>query len=451
VVNEFSDLLNLAHEARQEPSLDALAFMAVNDTHGLVPYRQAALWFKSGGTQALSGVVQVEANAPYVQWLGAVCQEMAKEGCVPTRVQAEELQPDLGGQWSEWLPSYGLFLPLADPLQDGGEVAGALFLARDQPWAEAEIKLLTEWAGIWMHAFSARHAGNPWSLKRLWEVVRQKRRFAPGLVWWKRQATWWAAGIFVLLACPVRLTVLAPAELTAAHPDVIRAPMDGVVARILVAPNARVESGQALFTFEDATLKSRLEVARQAFAGAQAEYRQASQWAVTDSKYKAQIAMLETKAQERQAEVRYVQDLLQRSQVSAPRAGIAIFDDPSEWIGKPVVTGERVMRIAAEGDTEVEAWLPVGDAIPLPQDAALRLYLNASPLDALDATVRYMAHDAQQRPDGTYAYRIRAVLRDPSSQRVGLKGTAKVSGGWVPVVYWVLRRPLAVLRQTLGW
>jgi HlyD family secretion protein len=116
-----------------------------------------------------------------------------------------------------------------------------------------------------------------------------------------------------------------------------------------------------------------------------------------------------------------------------------------------VVTGERVMRIAAEGDTEVEAWLPVGDAIPLPQDAALRLYLNASPLDALDATVRYMAHDAQQRPDGTYAYRIRAVLRDPSSQRVGLKGTAKVSGGWVPVVYWVLRRPLAVLRQTLGW
>ena len=60
-------------------------------------------------------------------------------------------------------------------------------------------------------------------------------------------------------------------------------------------------------------------------------------------------------------------------------------------------------------------------------------------------------HDAQQRPDGTYAYRVRAVLHDATSQRVGLKGTAKVSGSWVPAVYWVLRRPLSVLRQTLGW
>ena len=450
-VNDFSNLLHLAHVARQEPSLDALAFMAVNDTHALAPYRQAALWLVSGGAKALSGVVQVEANAPYALWLGAVCQQIAKTGSAATRLQEAELPPDLGGQWSEWLPMYGLFLPMTDPLQGADEVVGALFLARDEPWQDVEVALLAEWAGMWMHAFSARRAGGLWSVRRLWEASVQKRRLGPDVVWWKRPRAWWALGIVALLACPVRLTVLAPAELTAAHPDVMRAPMDGVIASILVAPNASVKSGQALFTFEDAPLRSRLEVARQTLAGAQAEYRQASQWAVTDTKYKAQIAMLEAKAQERQAELGYVEDLLQRSQVSAPRAGIAIFDDPSEWIGKPVVTGERVMRIAAVGDTEVEAWLPIGDAIPLPPDAPLRLYLNASPLDPLDATLRYVAHDAQQRPDGTYAYRIRAVLRDQTTQRVGLKGTAKVSGGWVPAVYWVLRRPWAVLRQTLGW
>jgi hypothetical protein len=31
-----------------------------------------------------------------------------------------------------------------------------------------------------------------------------------------------------------------------------------------------------------------------------------------------------------------------------------------------------------------------------------------------------------------------------------LKGTAKLSGGWVPVAYWIVRRPLAAIRQTLG-
>lgn len=452
-MNDFSNLLHLAQLARDEPNLDALSFMAVNDTHALVPYRQAALWFASGGMKALSGVVQVEANAPYALWLSAVCQRITKVTSVPARLQADELPPEMGEQWSEWLPAYGLLLPLVDPLQKGeGEgVAGALFLARDEPWQDGDISLLAEWSGIWMHALSARRAGAPWSARRLWGLAIQQRRPGPELVWWKRRRTLWALGLFALLACPVRLTVLAPAELTAANPDVIRAPLDGVIASILVAPNASVESGQGLFVFEGAPLKSRIEVARQTLAGAQAEYRQASQWAVTDPKYKAQIAILEARVMERQAELGYVEDLLQRSQVSAPRAGIAIFDDASEWIGKPVVTGERVMRIAAPGDIEVEAWLPVGDAILLPQDAPLRLYLNASPLDPLDATVRYIAHDAQQRPDGTYAYRVRAVLHDATSQRVGLKGTAKVSGSWVPAVYWVLRRPLSVLRQTLGW
>jgi len=109
------------------------------------------------------------------------------------------------------------------------------------------------------------------------------------------------------------------------------------------------------------------------------------------------------------------------------------------------------MRIAAPDDAEVEAWLPVGDAIPLPPDASVNLYLAADPLTALHARVRYVAHDAVPRPDGTYAYRLRARLDGRIAQRVGLKGTAKVSGERVPLIYWMLRRPLSTIRQTLGW
>ena len=41
----------------------------------------------------------------------------------------------------------------------------------------------------------------------------------------------------------------------------------------------------------------------------------------------------------------------------ASRAPVVLMDDPSEWIGKPVSTGERILRIAALDDAEVEAWL----------------------------------------------------------------------------------------------
>ena len=127
-----------------------------------------------------------------------------------------------------------------------------------------------------------------------------------------------------------------------------------------------------------------------------------------------------------------------------------LFDDPSEWIGKPVQTGERIMRIATPGDIEVEAWLPIGDAIPLPDNADVRLYLAASPLSSLPAQIRYIAHDAVPRPDGTYAYRVRARLDGQTDQRIGSKGTAKISGGWVPLIYWIVRRPLSMMRQALG-
>ena len=76
---------------------------------------------------------------------------------------------------------------------------------------------------------------------------------------------------------------------------------------------------------------------------------------------------------------------------------MVLFDSPSEWIGKPVQTGERVMRVADPDAVEIEAWVPVGDAIPL-AEGALRLYLAADPLTAVQGRVRYMAYDAVARP-----------------------------------------------------
>ena len=108
------------------------------------------------------------------------------------------------------------------------------------------------------------------------------------------------------------------------------------------------------------------------------------------------------------------------------------------------------MRIATPGDVEMEIWVGVADAIALAPGATAKLYLAASPLDPVAARVRYMAYEALARPDGTYAYRVRATLDNASVHRVGLKGTAKLSGPWAPMAYWIMRRPLAAIRQFLG-
>lgn len=433
-------LLHLAHMARHAQNAVELDFMAVNATHALMPYRQAVLWRQDAGISTLSGVVQIEANAPYVHWLERLCPQLNAG-----QVVVADLGAPFKDEWAEWLPAYGLWLPT------GSE--GGMLLARDIPWMENEIALLTEWSDIWWHARNAKAAPARWNIASLRTRLRDgfdKARNAQ-LPWWRRPKLIAAVTVVAVLLFPVRLTVLAPGELVPAHPAVVRSPLEGVIDQFHVKPNQVVKQGQPLFDFDEQQLASRLAVASQALATAEAEYRQSAQQALTDGKSKGLLATLQGKIEERRAENEFLRGQVERAHVLAPRDGIVLFDDPSEWTGRPVMTGERIMRIAAPEDVEVEAWLAIGDAIPLTQGAPVSLYLSASPLQPVDAQVRYASYDAVQRPDGTYAYRVRAQPQDAVPHRVGLKGTAKLSGNRVPLAYWVLRRPLAAIRQTFGW
>lgn len=433
--NPLLTLLELGQRARAATSTAELGFLLVNDTRALLAYRQAALWLAHGGVRALSGVVSVDGNVPYAQWLHRLGAYLAANHTdqEPLGIDIASLPAELRAEWDEWLPGAATWVPL----QTAG---GGLLLASEQPLAPELNPLLSEWRDIWQHAWLAVQRPAHW--------LPWKTRTAKAIRW-RRYAV--AALILVGVLCyPVRLTVLAQGELVPANPATIRAPLDGVIADFSVRPNDTVTPGQVLFSFDQAPLESRLAVAREALATARAEYRQASQMVLNDPQARGQISTLLGKIAEKEAQATFLQGQAERSRVMAPSAGIVLLDDPSEWIGRPVQTGEKILQVAAPNEVEIEAWLPIGDAIPLAEQAPLQLYLAASPLTSLAGTVRYMSHRASARPDGSFAYRVRATLVTPSDQRIGLKGTVKLYGERVPLAYWVLRRPLAAVRQFLA-
>ncbi len=454
--NPLFSLLELSRRARQGGSAAELRFLLVNDSHVLAAYRQAGLWLGDAGLQALSGVVQLEANAPYALWLSQVFEHLSKGASQAMPITAEALPPELAQEWAQWLPAQGLWLPLPKgPVREsdsaqGQASSGGLLLARDLPFTPQEVALLAEWLEVWAHAWRTLHRAPVWSWKAWRRRLIALLKPPAGQSWWRQARIRWAVALLLALALPVRLTVLAPGELVPARPVVIRSPLDGVIDSFHIQPNQAVQKNQPLFGFDEALIRSRLEVAEQSLTMAETEYRQTTQQALLDAKYRTQLALLTGKIEEKRAEAEFLREQLQRSRVLAPQDGVALLDDPSEWIGRPVTVGERIMRLAAPDDSEVEAWLPLADAIALEPGATVKLYLNASPLSPVSAQLRYMAHDAVQRPDGGYAYRVRARLDEPTGHRVGLKGTAKLQGGWVPLAYWVLRRPLAALRTALG-
>lgn len=427
----YRTLLALSHRARAAQSLSELSFLLVNDSHELLPYRQAALVQAGERMPTLSGVLQPEANAPYVLWLRALVKHVEQAlPAQPRPLQAQDLPDALASEWEQWWPEHALWLPL--------EGQAGLLLARETPWSERDLALLAHWLEAWQHA--ARALQRP----------RWGRRQSSG----KSRLRWgWPIALLALaagLAYPVQMTVLAPGELVPANPVVVRAPLEGVVDVFHVQPNQAVTKGQPLFGFDEALIQSRIEVARQGLATAQTDYRQTSQQALADPRARTQLGLLSGKIEEKRAELQFLSEQLRRSRVLAPQDGVVLMDDPSQWIGRPVTVGERILRIALEGDVEVEAWLPLADAISLRTGDEVQLYLQANPLEPVVAKLRYMAHEAVDRPEGHQAFRVRASLNGANDARVGLKGTARLYGERVPLAYWMLRRPLASVRAYLG-
>lgn len=446
--NPLHTLLVLSSRARSATAAE-LPFLLVNESRALFEYRQAALALDKK-IVALSGLAQPELNAPYVQWLQQLCAYLdQKASNSAVVVTSHDVPPELAAQWGEWLPAFIVWMPITD--------LGAVIFARDAAWDDQSIALISEWSAVWGHAWRACQPKKSWTAARVLGTAKTLWQARAAAAWWQQPRVWIAAIILAVLLFPVRLSVLAPAELVPAHPEAIRAPLDGVIGQFHIEPNQRVAQGQLLFEFDDASLKAQAQVAQQVLATAEAEYRQNASLAVADNRSKAQLAPLLGKIEEKRAELNYLQGQIERARVLAPKAGIAVFDDPSEWVGRPVQTGERILRIADANDIEIEAWLPLGDALIFPDSARVQMYPSATPLHSLAGHLRYFAFEAQARPDGNYAYRVRATLDEsmPSNNaggaRLGQKGTARIYAGHVPLIYWVIRRPLAMIRQYVGF
>jgi multidrug efflux pump subunit AcrA (membrane-fusion protein) len=256
----------------------------------------------------------------------------------------------------------------------------------------------------------------------------------------------------VVLSLPVTLSALAPAEVVPFKPAIVRAPLDGVVDHFLVEPNATVAAGQPLLDLDSRAIQNKLDVAGKELAVAEAEYRQAAQEAVFDDKSRAKLAVLKGRMDQRRADVAYAQSLLDRIHVTASRAGLALFEDPNDWIGRPVTIGEKLLEIADPAQAELEIWLPAADAITLKPGAAVELFLNVSPGAPLKAKLRQASYEATLSPSNLLGYRLKATLDDPAeAPRIGLRGTAKLYGERVSLFYYLARRPLAATRQFLGW
>ena len=80
----------------------------------------------------------------------------------------------------------------------------------------------------------------------------------------------------------------------------------------------------------------------------------------------------------------------------------------------------------------------------------MTFFSNLTPDQPVTGKVVFVSYATTVTPSGVLAYTARADLAGGADLRLGLKGTAKIFGPPRPLAVWLLRRPLAYLRQLVA-
>jgi hypothetical protein len=439
--NPALSLLEFERRIQTASNNREVAFRAVNDGSEVLRFDQAVLWrwdvFSRPLIAAASGLADVSADSPYQQWLVRLVRGITPDPFEATQVMAAADLPEaVAADAEDWSPAHLLHCALRGP---AGEALGGILFFRAEPFSEAE-RASAEWI--------ARSTGYG-----LWAWRSDKH----GLKRWLKNPFTWrtlgigAAAVALIALIPVRLSALAPAEITPLRPIPVTSPVEGVVREIVVKPNEVVKADQLLAVLDDTSVRNRLELASKALDIARADLQRATFKSFSDEASRLELQVLSARMQEKGAEATFLQELLGKSKLYAPQGGLAIFPGQEEWRGRPVQVGERVMLIADPSVIDVTIYLPPEDAVELEPGGDVNLILHVDPLSSLDATIERASYEATLAPDGTLAYVVRARLRPGQGlPRIGLRGTAKIYAGRVTLGYYLLRKPLAFVRRSLG-
>lgn len=413
-------------------------FVAVNRLGAVMPYRLAVLLhpdpLRGARVASVSHLSEVDENAPFSQWLARLVRLRGQE---PVTVLTQATAPaELAADWAEWLPEQAVLCRLTSP---SGAELGWILAAFDEP-LEAPALGLLQLACRQVALVLAAWRGRGWRLR--WRSQSRRTRMIPLVA---------LAVVAVLMFIPVRLSALAPAEVTPLAPAAISVPVDGVLARFNVAPNTLVKAGAVVATIDDTVLRNRNAMSQKGLEVARAEFARAGSKSFADDQSRSELLTLKARIDERLADVAYTEELLGRIQLRAPVDGLVIYSSPDEWVGRPLVTGERIATVANPARAGLTLHLPADDAIAVEVGAQVQFYQNISPLDSLSAAVTQAGYETQATVDAGLAYVLRAEFpAGTQPPRLGLRGTAKVYGHYVPLGYYLLRRPFAGLRRMLG-
>jgi hypothetical protein len=446
-IEGLATLLVLDEEIRKLTNIREFGFFSTNETHRLISYHSSYLWQLKDliGTHliAQSGVAEIDIHAPTNQWLinkinkiryGSLAKEIHQvdsaqgdESSSATSASAPE------NDWPESLPSYLLWCPL---LSKANNITGGLVFFRETPFTEGEVKMLR-----WLVA----------SYQYTWLLLVKPKKIPS---WTKfKEKPYLIALVIISLAAiffPIKLSVFGDGTVVSKDPALINSPMQGVIKSFAVSPGDTVKAGQLLLTIDKTDLEATAEVGKKDYLLTEAKLRTAINEGFENKESRAEIPIIQAQLAIDKARFDFANTMLAKADIKSPSDGIVIFESKEDWVGQPVKTGERILVVADPSKVELKITIPVTNAIEISVGDKGEFFLYGQ-LNSLSFQISALGYNAKLMPNKVLAYQFYGTLSDKQNiPQLGAQGTVKVYGHYVPMIYYLFRRPLQALRQTLG-
>jgi len=433
--------LNLkAHSCK---NFESLIFLILNDTINVAHYDRALLWNLAETSPKLlgiSGISTLPKNKDLiVKWKKIVTElEDPKKPQIFIIDRSDETE--IVKNSKEHPKSTVLWLPIFsnEKLQLGMwmELWGD---HKENPPADDLLGLLVH---LLMPSFGL--AWEKLAQKNSWKKVPLKKPFYIGL----------GIAIFLgltLIQVPIR--IVAPCEVVALNPMVIRAPMEGIIEELNVKPGQNVAKGDILFEYDKKVPLQQLKSAQKEVEVLESKLNRAISLSLEEDQSSANNYSILTRQLEKgKIELDLVMHHTSLLTTKAIQEGIIILDNPDQFRGKPVQVGERILAISDPSKTELKIWLPENDNVSIDFDKPIKVILNVKSNDSYQAKINYISSQSTLSEKNIPSFVAEAQWINKTEEvKLGLKGTAIVYGEKVSLWFFFLRKPLAIFRHYLGY
>jgi len=311
------------------------------------------------------------------------------------------------------------------PMVNAGKVVGAVLLERTQvaPFTTQEISQIEHACLLVAPILQLkRQAEDPLLIR--W---RDGLRSLVADILGPKHAAAKAGGVLLVAALLSMSAIVVEHRVTSSaflEPTGVRAvvsPTRGFIARIQGHAGDVVSVGTPLAELDQRDLQLELEKHRNELS----QNAKESQSALA-ARDRARVRVLESQEKQITAQIRLVESLIERGQLTSPIDGVIITANPDYSFGTPIERGEVLFEIAALDDYELIIQVDERDIASVHEGAPGRVVLTARPDDAVPFTVTRVI-PVSMSSDGATTFRVEGALeQQPNWLRPGMSGISKI-------------------------